>query len=308
MDTKERTPRRRPPSGQMPAKRRTPARDVVYTQPAPFNKQRFFLRLLTVVAVVLALLFGMSIFFKVDQKETSIAFKMQRGEELLPGVHNYTEQEILEASGIQDGETLLTLRKSEISGRIMEKLPYVVQVRVGIKLPDTVNIEIVETDVVYAMEADDGSWWLIRSDGKVVEKTNAADAKQTTVISGVKLDNPKTGAQAAAKQPEVEETEGEQQPVTVLASEQLDAVLQIMRNLEKNGVIGGVASIDVTRLNNIELWYGNRYQVSLGDAARLDYKISAMKAAVDKMKTTNRGMLDVSFTIKEKEVVFTPFE
>lgn len=306
MDTKERTTRRRPTTNQKTSSGRASSRDVVYTQPEPFNKQRFILRLLTVLAVVLALVFGMSIFFKVGEESN------EDGEAVpkiyVSGTNKYTSADIVEASGVKAGENLLTLRKSEISGRILEQLPYVVQVRVGIKLPDTVNIEIVETDVVYAMEASDGSWWLIRSDGKVVEKTNGADAKQTTVISGVKLDNPKVGEQAVAKEPEVEQSESEEQQVQVRASEQLDAVLQILTNLESNGVIGDVASIDVTRLNNIELWYADRYQVYLGDSARLDYKVSAMKAAVDEMKTTNRGALDVSFTIKEKEVVFTPFE
>ena len=306
MDTRERTTRRKPATRQKPSTGRTPARDVVYTQPEPFNKQRFVLRLVTVLAVVLALVFGMSIFFKVGEEATedgNMAPKIY-----ISGTNKYTAAEIVEASGIKVGENLLTLRKSEISGRILERLTYVTQVRVGIKLPDTVNIEIVETDVVYAVEADDGSWWMIRSDGKVVEKTNAADAKQTTVVTGVKLDAPKVGAQAVAKQPETPESEEEQQPVTILASEQLDAALKIMENLEKCGVIGNAASIDVTRLNNLQLWYEDRYDVSLGDATRLDYKISAMKAAVDKMKTSNRGMLDVSFTIKETEVVYTPFE
>jgi hypothetical protein len=43
-----------------------PTPDVVYVQPGPFNKYRFLLHLATIVAVVIALLFGMSIFFKVD--------------------------------------------------------------------------------------------------------------------------------------------------------------------------------------------------------------------------------------------------
>ena len=40
----------------------------------------------------------------------------------------------------------------------------------------------------------------------------------------------------------------------------------------------------------------------------LDYKVKSMKAAVDEMKEYSSGMLDVSFTLKETEVIFTPFE
>ena len=44
--------------------------DVVYTQPKPFNRTRFLLQLATVGAVVIAVLFGMSIFFKVKNVQS----------------------------------------------------------------------------------------------------------------------------------------------------------------------------------------------------------------------------------------------
>ena len=62
------------PSGAARPKQKRPAggdrqrsadREVVYTQPAPLQRNHFLLRLATVVAVVLALTFGMAIFFKV---------------------------------------------------------------------------------------------------------------------------------------------------------------------------------------------------------------------------------------------------
>ena len=46
--------------------RRRAESQVVYTPPKPFNKLRFLLSLVTVVAIVLALSLGMSIFFKVE--------------------------------------------------------------------------------------------------------------------------------------------------------------------------------------------------------------------------------------------------
>lgn len=288
-----------PTTAKQPRRRKkvTPAADLVYTQPGPFNRDRFILRLLTVVAVVLALVFGMSIFFKVDKNKILVA-----------GAEKYTAYEVVKASGIKDGENLLTLRKPEIGGRIIEALPYVVQARPRIKLPDTVIIEIVETDVVYSVEAVDGSWWMIRADGKVVEKTNPADATRTTTIKGLRLAEPMVGEMAVAEEVIPEETEEGMTPVTVLGSERLATLISILGFMESNGIIGDCASVDVTNPNNLELWYGTRYQVILGDNLNLDYKIKSMKAAVDEMKEYSSGMLDVSFTLKETEVVFTPFE
>jgi len=48
-----------------------PAPDVVYTPAKPFSRERFLIRLATVVAVVIALMFGISIFFRVDHVTVS---------------------------------------------------------------------------------------------------------------------------------------------------------------------------------------------------------------------------------------------
>ena len=271
-----------------------PTPEVVYVQPGPFNKYRFMLQLVTVVAVVLALLFGMSIFFKV--KTVTVT-----------GNEKYTAWDVREASGILEGENLLTISEPRISNNIKSKLPYADQIRVGIKLPDTVRIEIVELEVVCAVEATDGSWWLMRSDGGLVEQVNSADAERYTKILGVQITDPESGKQAVAAQPQQTDENGETVPVTVLASQQLELAISLAQFLEESGVIGEAASIDVTNPNSLELWYGQRYQVVLGDSTELVNKIRSMKAAIDQMGDYQSGILDVSFTIKPGEVVYTPF-
>ncbi len=280
-------------------KPKKPTPEVVYIQPGPFNRNRFLLRLATVVAVVLAVVFGMSIFFKVDPDKITVS-----------GMDKYTAWEIREASGLQGGENLLTLNDGRIGGKIQAALPYVDEVRVGIKLPDTVNIEIVELDVVYAVEADDGSWWLTRSDGGIVEKTNEATAGEHTKVLGVKITAPEVGKQAVAYEPVPDTTEeGETQPVTVLGSERLSTAVTILQYLEQHGVIGTAASVDVSDMTQLEVWYGSRFQVELGDATDLNYKIECMVLAIhdEGMGNHASGVLDVSFTTWPNEVGYTPF-
>jgi len=301
-------------------RRRRPARgpEVVYTQPAPFNKRRFFLHLATAIAIVLALVLGMSIFFKVDKEKIEVsrsnASKTDTSgsavdEIAVSGTKHYTVEQIVKASGIADGDNLLTLSKAQISGKILAQLPYVESVRVGIRLPDTVLLEIVEADVVYSVASQDGNWWLVRADGLVVEKTNAADAQGHTQLLGVKLDKPSVGKSAVAAEPEPEQDEeGNLIPVTVLGSERLAAALSIAQNLESSGFIGDIAKIDVSDMSNLQLWQGTRFQVLLGDTQRIDYKIRCFRACVDKMKDYASGEFDISFTIKADQVIYTPFE
>ncbi len=276
-----------------------PTPDVVYTQPGPFNRNRFLLQLATVVAVVLALLFGMSIFFKV--KTVTVT-----------GMSKYTAWDIREASGIQEGENLLTISEPKLSSNIRSRLPYVDTVRIGIKLPDTVKIEIKELDVVYAIEASDGSWWLMRADGGIVEKTNSADALQHTQVLGVKIADPEVGKPAVAANVQQNE-EGETVPVAVLPSEQLNVAISILQYLEDYGVIGEAASVNVSDMGNVEVWYGERFQILLGDTTQLSYKLGLAKNAIDQhMQAYDSGILDASLTVqpdpnKEYQVIYTPF-
>ena len=290
---------------------RTSEINVVYTQPMPFQKKRFFLRLATVLAVVLALSLGMAIFFKVEQVVVS-------------GGEKYTAWDIKEASGIQEGENLLTIRDAVVSGKVIEELPYVEEVRVGIKLPDTVNIEIKEIDVVYSVAAQDNSWWLMAANGKIVDTVSGSGAKEYTQILGVKLDAPVVGQMAKAAEPVPETTENTEDtqpdvsedslpeltaPAPIPEQQKLDTVVTILQYLEDNGILGQMASVDVSEYHAIELWYADRFQINLGEAYQLDYKISTMKATIDnpELGEHSSGVLDVSFTTWPDKVGYTPF-
>ena len=268
---------------------------IIYTQPKPFDRRRFVLRMATVVAVVLAVVLGISIFFKVS--DVTVA-----------GTEKYTPWDVREASGIREGENLLTLNKAKIGGNITTKLPYVKKVRIGRKLPGTVKIEIQEMNVVYAIADGDDSWWLMDASGKIADSVSGSEAKSYTQIYGVRLQSPTVGSQAVAMEtvPATDEA-GQTIPVTVLESERLRAVIDILQFLEENGVIGQAASVNVSDMTMIELWYQDRYQVWLGDRENLGYKIESMAKAIQQQKDYQRGILDVSFTTWGDQVNLSPF-
>lgn len=269
--------------------------DVVYTQPKPFNRNRFLLQLATVAAVVLALLFGMSIFFKVADVQIS-------------GTVKYDAWAVREASGIQEGENLLTLSKARISSNILDRLPYVDSVRVSIQLPDTVVIQITELEVVYGIQDTTGAWWLLNSDGRIVDSCLSADAEDHTRILGVVLTEPVIGAQAVAFQPENQpDEEGVTVPVTVYESERLAIAVEILQNMEYSGMIGMEYKVDVSDLGDIEIWYGTRFQMLLGNTADLYRKINALSQALAKMDDYEKGVLDASFTYWPDQVGYSQF-
>ena len=272
----------------------TPA--VIYTQPQAFNRNRVLIQLVTVTAIVAALVLGLSVFFKVENITIS-------------GAEVYSAWAIREASGISEGDNLLTFSHARAGAQIKANLPYVKTVRFGIKLPDTVNIIIEEEDVVYAVKDTNSQWWLMNSDGHIVEQTNNAKASNYTQVLGVNLDTPVANQQALAAESVPSETmeDGTPVPVTVTGAQRLSAALQILKALEENDVVGDAASVDVTRTEDIVLWYGNRYQVNLGDNTRLPYKIACMNDVILQMSDYQSGILDISFTTFPSQVVYTPF-
>lgn len=278
---------------------------VVYTQPQPINWNRLLLQIVAVLAVVLAIVMGLSVFFKVEQV-------------VVYGNEAYSAWTIQEAAGIEGGENLMTFSRTKASGKIISALPYVKTARIGIKLPDTVNIYIEEIDVAYAIETTDGTWWLMTSSGTMVEQINTGLAGSYTRVLGVKLENPVVGEAAKAAEEyvpvEVETTDGEenateQAPATTLITgyDRLKAALTVLAALEANDIVGEAASVDVTSISNIELWYGQQYQVKLGDVNDMVKKISWMKSAVAQRKEYDTGVLDVSFTTWPDQVGYTPF-
>lgn len=282
-----------------PAANPKPAQDVVYLPPKPFNRKRLLLRLATVVAVVVALLLGLSVFFKVDIKKFTVA-----------GNNKYTAYDVLQASGIKDGENLMTISRARAAAKIRAELPYVDDIRIGIKLPDTVIIEIVEVEVPYAVAAQDGSWWLISSSGKIVEKAKDGEQSGFTKILGVKLDAPQSGEQAKALENTQTQTDPEGNTIqsATTQAQRLKTALNIAEYMELNGIIGAATSVDVNDLADIQIMYGKQYQVKLGNEMQLSYKISCMKHVIDKLDDYQAGVLDITFTTWPDKVGFTPFD
>jgi len=300
-----RTGKRVPNSGiKPPARKNTPKQpqpvnagpDVVFLPPKPFSRNRLILHLATIAAVVLAIVLGLSVFFRVDEAKITVS-----------GGQKYSAWEVAQASGIKNGDNLLTFNRAKAAGRIQASLPYVKSVRIGIKLPDTVYIEIVEIDVTYSVQSVSGDWWLISAQGRAVEKVSGEVADATTKILGVTILEPKSGDMVQAYQePQTETTpDGEFAPITVEAWERLKAATDIAEFLESNGIYGEMESIDVENVFDIQLWYGEQFQIKLGDRTELGRKIACFKSALDQeLDINDSGVVDIT---KPPQVLFTRF-
>lgn len=270
------------------------------TPPKALPRRKLLWKLLTTAAVVVALLLGLTIFFKVQNVTVT-------------GNEKYTAERILAASGIEQGENLLTFGKSRAAGRILAELPYVDQVQIGIKLPNTVHIDIVELEVTYAIRSAGGEWWLMDCGGKLLETVEEAEAAKHTQVLGICAEGPTPGGTLVAGEgsnsgtaPTGEETEDQETDLHGSAAERGRAALEILKALEETEHMGDVTTVDVSSLYDIQLWYGKQYQILLGGATELTYKVRYMTQAVGTLADYQSGVLDLTLE-QDRKAIFTPW-
>ena len=276
----------RPPQEEIP--------EIIYTAPKPLTRGRFALSLVSVAAVAAAVFLTMSLFFRVE----TIA---------VAGAEKYTPWMIRQAAGVEPGDALLSIGEARVASRIRMNLPYVDEIKVGVRLPGTVEIQITELQVTYSIEDENGAWWLISSDGRAVEQVTLDKALSYTRVEGLAIRTPQPGQQVQAIPGQIidpDEGTAESQDQAD-ADEQLGALVAIMTALEHNRIIGEIALIDVTDVTAIRMEYPQLLTVSLGNAERMDYKIAYLAAAVEELADSQSGELDLSLEYSE-DAVFTP--
>ncbi len=284
-----------------PRRRKQPERRTQNkrTPPAALPRRQLILKLVTMLAVVLALVLGMTIFFRVQNLRVT-------------GNSKYDANRVIASSGLEEGASLLTLNKSKAAGQILNDLPYVSEVQVGIKLPNTVTIDIVELDITYAVEGPDGTWWLMDARGKLLEQVSGEEAGKHTRIVGIQAVSPAVGATLQVTQEDQKDTD-EQKSADVantigFAQDRMEAAISVLKALEESDRMGKATKVDVSSLYDLQVWYGEKYQVLLSGPTELGYKVRYMVQAVDRLEADGYrgGTLDLS--IKEAgKATFTPW-
>ena len=223
-------------------------------------------KLLIMAAVVAAVVFGVAIFFKVGRVEVQ-------------GNTIYSSEKIMEASGLELGDNLLTVSRARVAGNVKAALPYVDQVSVGRVLPDTVVISVKESQLVFAAQTDTNTVWLISPSGKALERIDASIMEEYPQIIGVTLNNPTAG-----------------QTVTAVNQTTLDAVLTLFSELDGTGILEHVASVNVEKEYDMVVQYDDRYEIDLGSSDRLAYKVQYLQAILEQLSDFQAGTIDLTLS------------
>ena len=228
-------------------------------------------KLLFLLAMAVALVLGATVFFQVEHI-------------VVTGNNRYSQQAIINATGIDLGDNLFGVSKSQVSQNIRRRLPYVQAVQVLRRLPNTVAITVTESAAAARLEGEES--WLINASGKLLEP-----AKDETVLTVTGL--PPLAPAAGTPLVTAEEL-----------SFKRESVLSLLQTLEQRELLEQAETLDVTRDGWMELTFAQRFRVKLPYGADYSHKLRALEAAISYREEYETGVMDL--TQRDYDVVFQP--
>jgi len=220
---------------------------------------------LSFLIICAALVFAMSVFFRVSGIEVQ-------------GNSFYTAEEIITASGIEEGDNLFFINRFSAISRIFSKLPYVEKAVINRTLPNRLEIIVTESRAIACVSAEDGTWAIDRN-CKLLSKVSGEEMRGLIRIEGLTPIAPEAGQI-------ISPGESESPKVRYLSD--------ILTQIETFSLQDNVTYIDITGISNPSFDYLGRFTVKLGAHENVEYKFQCLLSAVDALSEGDRGTLDLS--------------
>lgn len=175
----------------------------------------------------------------------------------------YTDEEIMQAAGIVKGRKMFTLKEEIVRTDITTKLPYIKEVMLERKLPDTVILHVSATKDKYVISSS-GTWLTLDASGKVV------DASRQTLESGVYRADGFDFQQFSV---------GDIYKPDESNERRFELLKKIVALLERGGVVD-TAVIELKNTDDVRIIYNEKIAVYLGDCQNLEEKIPSASAII----------------------------
>ena len=238
------------------------------------SPRRTLYRPLTFFLIIVAIIFTMSVFFKVANIEVS-------------GNSKYSKEEIISASGIHTGDNLFFINRIGAGSRVVVKLPYVDSVKITRSLPNSVTITVEESKAAACIQSGD-ELWSISSTGKFLSRLTEKDARLLPKVTGVTASDAQVGEIISVSKDD---------------KAKLDYLLEILYQVQARSLVEKVANINVSDVNDASFEYDERFVVKLGENNNTEYKFGKLLSAVAQLKADDAGTLEISDSNK---VTFRP--
>jgi cell division protein FtsQ len=239
------------------------------------GRYAFLLKLFGFFVALAAVIGAITLFFRMDHI-------------IVKGGERYSEAEVVEASGLEIGGNLYFINKYDVKEAIFAKLPYVEEVRINRKLPDTMLIEVRECKAVAGV-GDAYGVWLISDQGKLLEKADTPP-EDCPLVTGAKLVSPAPSRQIDA---------GED------AEYRMGVVLTLLRESASRRMRANIGEIDMSDETALSFSYLGRFTVRIPWTSDIGYKLESLSTVVDYLENNETGRIDL---MTEGKASFIPGE
>ena len=195
------------------------------------------------------------------------------------GKSTYSNEEIIDASGVEIGDNMLRIRKGEVSRSICEDLPYIASVKVEFKLPDTLQLKVTQAKEKYLIVGK-GSYLCLDENGKVLSLKKKKAKEGQYRIEGFE--------QQTAREGEIYEPNENN-------AERYEAAKKLAAQLEKNELTKANL-LQLGDLNRILVQYDGRINIYLSGTEKLEEKIALVAGVIkNQISQSSKGYIDARF-------------
>ena len=230
----------------------------------------FLYKLLSFLLIFAAILVGCVVFFRVNTV-------------VVAGQSPYTDEEIIGAAGVKQGDNLFTLNKFRMGNSVVRSLPYIDDVNFQRKFPDTLVIQVTQCRAVAVIRSS-GEYWLMDAKGKLLERGDASLAEGKAEVLGLTPLAPAVGTS-----------------LVVSAEEQskLDRLKELLAAIDAREMTGSLTGfIDLTSANKLRFGYGAELTIVFPMNADFSSKTFALRGTLLKMDeegVPRTGTLDFTY-------------
>lgn len=188
----------------------------------------------------------------------------------------YTSEEIIEASGLQLGQNIFKISKSEIISKI-EQLPYVESCKIDRNLPSVLKLNVKERTGKYVAYAkDSGQYVRIDKAGVILEVIDINKMEEETLLFGINFDDIIELGQC----------------LTDLELTKLTTYEKIREIYDANEIQATITSVEFSD-SYVILSLNDKLNVKIKDNSELEYKISFLKTILKEIDGVS-GTLDMT--------------
>ncbi len=187
----------------------------------------------------------------------------------------YSDEDIIAASGIEEGANLFFVDRFKAASMIFSDLPYMDTVSIRRQMPNRIIIQAEGSAPVAYLRLDE-EFWLLDRQGKMLGTVSQTEAE---------------------KYPEIRNLE----PLTALAGvdmiveganeARLAYYIRLLTPLRAEGMLPYIQWIDLKNVTNPVLRFDDRIDVYMGESDNMDYEVALLRDVTTRLSTDDSGTL-----------------